>query len=329
MHQLPSKGKGATPSALSRSKMHETLLVGSVPDRVFKFVTATAAVVVLGLVSMIVFQLTTKSWESITRYGLAFITSDMWDPVFHEYGALPFIFGTVASSIIGLLIAVPASLGVAIFLSELAQKRIRRPVTFLVEVLASIPSVIYGLWGVFVLIPLIRSVQPFIQTRLGFLPFFQGPPFGYSLFTAGVILAIMIIPTITSLSRDALNAVPNHQREASLALGATRWETIWNVVLPYNKSGIIGAIMLGLGRALGETMAVTMVIGNQPEISMSIFMPAQTMASLIANEFNEATEAIHLSALIEIGFLLFLVTLTLNIIAKLLMIRVRGKGAHR
>jgi len=301
----------------------------SVLDQIFKMLTAGAALLVLGLAGLILYQLIVQSWTSIKEFGLGFLTSDVWDPVFNEYGALPFIYGTVASSLIALLIAVPLSLGVAIFLSEIAPVRIRKIVGFFVEVLASIPSVIYGLWGVFVLIPLIRRVQPAVQSLLGFIPLFQGPPFGYSLIAAGIILAIMIIPTITSLSRDALNAVPNHQREASLALGATRWETIRRVVLPYNKSGIIAAVMLGLGRALGETMAVTMVIGNHPQIDLSLFMPAQTMASLIANEFSEATDAIHLSALVEIGLILFLVTFTLNIIARLVIKPIKTKGVSR
>lgn len=301
----------------------------SVLDQIFKMLTAGAALLVLGLAGLILYQLIVQSWTSIKEFGLGFLTSDVWDPVFNEYGALPFIYGTVASSLIALLIAVPLSLGVAIFLSEIATVRIRKIVGFFVEVLASIPSVIYGLWGVFVLIPLIRRVQPAVQSLLGFIPLFQGPPFGYSLIAAGIILAIMIIPTITSLSRDALNAVPNHQREASLALGATRWETIRRVVLPYNKSGIIAAVMLGLGRALGETMAVTMVIGNHPQINLSLFMPAQTMASLIANEFSEATDAIHLSALVEIGLILFLVTFTLNIIARLVIKPIKTKGVSR
>lgn len=300
----------------------------SVLDQIFKMLTAGAALLVLGLAGLILYQLIVQSWTSIKEFGLGFLTSDVWDPVFNEYGALPFIYGTVASSLIALLIAVPLSLGVAIFLSEIAPVRIRKIVGFFVEVLASIPSVIYGLWGVFVLIPLIRRVQPAVQSLLGFIPLFQGPPFGYSLIAAGIILAIMIIPTITSLSRDALNAVPNHQREASLALGATRWETIRRVVLPYNKSGIIAAVMLGLGRALGETMAVTMVIGNHPQINLSLFMPAQTMASLIANEFSEATDAIHLSALVEIGLILFLVTFTLNIIARLVIKPIKTKGVR-
>lgn len=301
----------------------------SVLDQIFKMLTAGAALLVLVLAGLILYQLIVQSWTSIKEFGLGFLTSDVWDPVFNEYGALPFIYGTVASSLIALLIAVPLSLGVAIFLSEIAPVRIRKIVGFFVEVLASIPSVIYGLWGVFVLIPLIRRVQPAVQSLLGFIPLFQGPPFGYSLIAAGIILAIMIIPTITSLSRDALNAVPNHQREASLALGATRWETIRRVVLPYNKSGIIAAVMLGLGRALGETMAVTMVIGNHPQINLSLFMPAQTMASLIANEFSEATDAIHLSALVEIGLILFLVTFTLNIIARLVIKPIKTKGVSR
>lgn len=301
----------------------------SVLDQIFKMLTAGAALLVLGLAGLILYQLIVQSWTSIKEFGLGFLTSDVWDPVFNEYGALPFIYGTVASSLIALLIAVPLSLGVAIFLSEIAPVRIRKIVGFFVEVLASIPSVIYGLWGVFVLIPLIRRVQPAVQSLLGFIPLFQGPPFGYSLIAAGIILAIMIIPTITSLSRDALNAVPNHQREASLALGATRWETIRRVVLPYNKSGIIAAVMLGLGRALGETMAVTMVIGNHPQIDLSLFMPAQTMASLIANEFSEATDAIHLSALVEIGLILFLVMFTLNIIARLVIKPIKTKGVSR
>jgi len=301
----------------------------SVLDQIFKMLTAGAALLVLGLAGLILYQLIVQSWTSIKEFGLGFLTSDVWDPVFNEYGALPFIYGTVASSLIALLVAVPLSLGVAIFLSEIAPVRIRKIVGFFDEVLASIPSVIYGLWGVFVLIPLIRRVQPAVQSLLGFIPLFQGPPFGYSLIAAGIILAIMIIPTITSLSRDALNAVPNHQREASLALGATRWETIRRVVLPYNKSGIIAAVMLGFGRALGETMAVTMVIGNHPQINLSLFMPAQTMASLIANEFYEATDAIHLSALVEIGLILFLVTFTLNIIARLVIKPIKTKGVSR
>jgi len=329
MQRISPKGRGKGPLALPNGQLRKPVLGGSLPDRIFGLVTASAAILVLVLTALIFGEMTKNSLASVRRYGLAFITNRSWDPVFEEFGALPFIFGTVASSAIALLIAVPVSLGVAIYLTEIANKRVRKPISFTVEILATIPSVVYGLWGIFVLVPLVRSIQPLIQAHLGFLPLFQGPPFGYGLLTAGIILAIMIIPTITAISRDALNAVPNHQREASLALGATRWETIRNVVLPYNTSGIIAAIVLGLGRALGETMAVTMVIGNQPVISGSIFMPAQTMASLLANEFTEATAKIHLSALVEIGLLLFLLTVILNVLAKLLLMGLNRKGAVR
>lgn len=298
------------------------------PDMLFRFVTGGAALMVLVLVVLIVYEMFFHSWQAIEAFGIGFITGTVWDPVFNEFGALPFIYGTVVSSLIALILAVPISLGVAVYLTELAPRGIRRPVGFLVEILASIPSVIYGLWGIFVLIPLVRAIQPFLSSTLGFLPLFQGPPFGFGMLTGGIILAIMITPTITALSRDALNAVPNHQRWASLALGSTRWETIWHAVIPYNKTGIVAAIVLGLGRALGETMAVTMVIGNQPLISASLFMPAQTMASLLANEFTEATSDLYLSALIEIGLLLFFVTLLLNIFAKILTTRMSRKGAR-
>lgn len=300
-----------------------------VQDRAFKWITTGAALVVLGLVALIVYELGVQSWPSIRRYGLGFIKGTTWDPISEEFGALPFIYGTVVSSLLALVLAVPVSLGVAVFLSEIAPVRLRRTIGFVIEILASIPSVIYGLWGIFALTPVVRAIQPVLSAYLGFLPLFQGPPLGFGMLTAGILLALMIIPTITALSRDVLNAVPNHQREASLALGATRWETIRYAVIPYNKTGIIGAIMLGLGRALGETMAVTMVIGNQPIISSSLFMPAQTMASLIANEFTEASSDIHLSVLIEIGLLLFFVTFVLNIVARLTMMKLNRKEASR
>lgn len=322
-------GRDSSPGAQGEHKQDKRMLAATIQDRAFKHISLLAALAVLALVVVIVYQLTTNAWEAISRYRLGFVLSSVWDPVFHDYGALPFVFGTVVSSLLALLIAVPLSLGVAIFLSEIATAKLRRPIIFLVEVLASIPSVIYGLWGLFVLVPLVRQSQPFFQRWFGFLPIFQGPPFGYSLLAAAIILAIMIIPTITSLSRDALAAVPNHQREASYALGASHWETIKNVVLPYNKSGIIAAVMLGLGRALGETMAVTMVIGNMPQISASLFMPAQTMASLIANEFGEAVSPLHVSALMEIGLLLFLVTLLINVLAKFLTTRTKHKGVQK
>lgn len=295
-------------------------------EGIFHALTAASAASVLALVGLIVIQMVLNARDTLARYGWGFVTATRWDPVFEEFGALPFIWGTVVSSMIALVLAVPVSLGVAVFLTEIASSRIRRGIEFLVEILASIPSVIYGLWGVFVLVPLVRQIQPWLSKTLGFLPLFQGPPFGFGMMTAGMILAIMILPIVTSLTREALHAVPNHQREASLALGSTRWETIRHAVLPYNKSGIVAAIVLGLGRALGETMAVTMVIGNQPTLSLSLFMPAHTMASLIANEFPEASDPLYLSALIEVGLLLFVVTLLLNMAARWLIRHLAVKG---
>lgn len=299
------------------------------PDQLFRFATSGAALVVLAMIILFVYQMVTRSWPSIQAYGFDFITGTTWNPVMDEFGALPLIWGTLITSIVALVIALPISLGVAIFLSDLAPPWIRRPITFLVEMLASIPSIVYGLWGLFVLVPLVRAAHPTITRYLGFIPLFDGPPFGFGVLAAGIVLAIMIIPIITSLSREAFDAVPSAQREAALALGSTRWEMIRHTVLPYNKTGIIGAVVWGLGRALGETMAVTMVIGNQSQIHASLFMPAQTMASLLASEFAEASGGILLSALTEIGLLLFLVTLVMNIFAKLLMGRLSGRGRSK
>lgn len=306
---------------------HEKRGTAKLGELAFRGVTAAAASSILALAAVYAVQMTTNSWESIVRFGWDFVTETVWDPVFDVYGALPFIWGTVVSSLVALVLAVPLSIGVAAYLSEVAPVRIRRVVEFFIELLAAIPSVVYGLWGIFVLIPFVREhVQPFLQNTLGFLPLFQGPPFGYGMLTAGIILAIMILPIITSLAREALNAVPNAQREASLALGSTRWETIRHAVLPYNKSGIIAAVVLGLGRALGETMAVTMVIGNVALISPSLFMPGQTIASLLANEFAEASGGLYLSVLIELGLLLFGITFILNVITRLLVALVSRKA---
>lgn len=267
------------------------------------------------------------SMLSLRRFGFSFITSTEWDPVRDAYGALPFIYGTVVSSLLALLVAVPVSLGVAIFLSELAPGWLRRPAGFLVELLAAVPSVIYGLWGIFVLAPWLREVvQPPLASALGFLPFFQGTPRGYGLMAGGLILAIMILPTISSVSREVMRAVPLQLREGALALGATRWETVRTAVLPAARSGIVGAVILGLGRALGETMAVTMVIGNRAEISLSLLDPSYTMASVIANEFTEASGDLYLSALAELGLLLFGVTVALNIVARVLVLRIARSG---
>jgi phosphate transport system permease protein len=262
---------------------------------------------------------------SIKAFGWSFLYTSTWDPVVEHFGALPLIYGTIVSSLLALLIAVPLGIGAAVFLTELAPSWISPSISFLIELLAAVPSVVYGLWGIFVLAPWLRTqVQPALGTALGFLPLFQGPPYGVGMLAAGLILAIMIVPFIIAVSREVLLAVPNTQREAALALGATRWETTRIAVLRYAKSGLIGAILLGLGRALGETMAVTMVIGNRAEISASLFAPGYTMASMIANEFTEATSDLYLSALVEVGLLLFIVTVIVNALARLLVWSVGG-----
>lgn len=286
-------------------------------DRVFWLMAGAAGAGILLLLMWLAGALGQISLPALTTFGpLRFLLSTEWNPVESEFGALPFIFGTVVSAMLALLLAVPVALGVAIFLTELAPGWLRQPISFLVEVLAAIPSVIYGLWGIFVLIPLIRVVEGWLGKYLGFIPLFSGPPLGFGLLAAGSVLAVMILPTIAAVSREVLSAVPSHQREASLALGATRWESIWQVVLPYGRSGLLGAGLLGLGRALGETMAVTMVIGNRPEISASLFAPAYTLSSVIANEFAEATGNLQLGSLTAMGLILFGVTLLLNILAR-------------
>jgi phosphate transport system permease protein len=298
-------------------------------DRAFRLILSLAALLIPVLLGFLVYELWTGSKLAVDRFGLGFITSSTWDPVAEEFGAYPLIFGTLLSSLIALLIAVPLSLGVAIYLTEFAPKAVRQPVAFLIGLLAAIPSVVYGLWGIFVLIPALRtSAFPLLRDALGFLPLFQGPIYGPSMLAAGIVLAIMIMPYVMSVSREVLLAVPNSQREAALALGATRWEAVISAVVPYARSGLIGAVILGLGRALGETMAVTMVIGNRHEVAASLFAPGYTMAAAIANEFSEAVGDLHLSALAYVAFVLFLVTVAVNAAARLLIWRVaRGSGA--
>ena len=298
-------------------------------DRVFRTLLTAAAAVLPVLLGFLVLELWGGSRLAIERFGLDFVTSTTWDPVAEEFGARPLIFGTLLSSLVALCIAVPLSLGVAIYLTEFAPKGLRQPVAFLISLLAAIPSVVYGLWGIFVLVPILRTTAfPFLRDVLGFLPLFQGPIYGPSMLSAGIILAIMVMPYVMSVSREVLLAVPDTQREAALALGATRWEAVITAVVPYARSGIIGAVMLGLGRALGETMAVTMLIGNRHEIAASLFAPGYTMAAAIANEFAEAVGDLHLSALAYVAFLLFLVTVLVNAGARVLVWRVaRGSGA--
>jgi len=298
---------------------------GNVGDRILRGVVRAAALSLVVLVVALAAEMVFRAGPSVRAFGLQFLYTSVWDPVAERFGAVPFIYGTLVSSLLAMVIAVPLGLGAAIYLAELAPQWIRAPVAFLVELVAAIPSVVYGLWGIFVLAPLLRVwVQPALGQTLGFLPLFQGPPYGVGMLAAGIILAIMTVPFITAVGREVLLAVPNTQREAALALGATRWETTRIAVLRYGRSGLIGAILLGLGRALGETMAVTMVIGNRPEVAISLFAPGYTMASVIANEFTEATSDLYLSALVQIGLLLFVVTVAVNALARLLVWSVGG-----
>jgi phosphate transport system permease protein len=305
----------------------------AVGDRIYSAAITFFALCVPLLLGLIAIEVAVGGWPAFHKFGLSFLTSSAWDPVKGVFGAAPAIYGTLVSSAIALLIATPFALGVSIFLSEFAPLRLRQPVAFLVDLLAAIPSVVYGLWGLFVLLPILRTyVMPFLRDtlHLGATPLFRGPAYGPSMLAAGLILAIMVLPYISSVSREVLMAVPRSQREAALALGATKWETIWGAVLPFAKSGIIGGVILGLGRALGETMAVTMLIGNSPKISASLFAPGYTMASLIANEFAEASGDLHLSALLAVGFTLFVITVIVNAVARWLVWQVsRGAGAAR
>lgn len=298
---------------------------GNTGDAIFRILMLGVALLMVAIVVSMVVALTADSMASIRQFGFGFLTSQRWDPVKGNFGALPFIYGTVASSLIALLISVPFSLGIAIFLVEQAPHYISRPVGFLVELLAAIPSVVYGLWGIFVLAPFLRNyIEPALARVLGWLPLFKGQITGIGLLTGGIILAIMVTPIISAVVRDVLAAVPGSQREAALALGATKWEMI-RVVLVNGAPGIAGAVILGLGRALGETMAVTMVIGNRAQISPSLFDPSYTIASAIANEFTEATGDLYLSALVELGLILFLVTFIVNGIARVLVWNVTRK----
>jgi phosphate transport system permease protein len=268
------------------------------------------------------------SLPSLAAFGWSFLVSSVWDPVYERFGAWPAIWGTLYSSLLALVIAVPISLGAAVFLAELSPPWLRNPVSFLVELLAAVPSVVYGLWGIFVLVPAVRALEVALGARFGDFPLFSGPPYGIGMLSAGLILAIMILPIVTAVSREVLLAVPRSQREAAFSLGATRWEAIRGPVFRYARPGLVGAIILGLGRALGETMAVTMVIGNTWNVSLSLFEPGYTMPSVLANEYAEATGRLHSAALMEIALLLFLVAILVNAIARLLLWSV-GRGAPR
>jgi phosphate transport system permease protein len=289
-------------------------------DGVFRGIVLLCALGVLAIVGLIVFELIRESKLAMGKFGFSFLVKQVWDPVAEDFGALPFIYGTIVSSLLGLAIAVPLSVGTALFLTEICPRQLRAILSLLVELLAAIPSVIYGLWGIFVLSPFLRiQIEPFLAKYFGWTGLFTGPKYGWGMLAAGVILAIMILPIIASITREVITAVPRVQREAALALGATKWEMLRMSVLRNARPGIFGATILGLGRALGETMAVTMVIGNRPEIAKSLFAPGHTLASVIANEFAEATSAAYFSALVEMGLVLFIVTLIVNGLARLLV----------
>lgn len=300
------------------------------PDSLFKGLMLLAALTVLAVVGLIVFELMQNSAIAWQKFGIHFFFGSEWDPVAGAFGALPFIFGTVVSSLVALVIAVPLAIAVAVFVTEMCPRPLRMPISYATELLAAIPSVIYGLWAFFILVPLLRVyLGPWLTKSLSWTGLFQPPVYGIGMLAAGMVLAIMIIPIISSITREVLTVVPQHQREAALALGATRWEMIRMAVLRNSRAGIVGAIILGLGRALGETIAVTMVIGNTPQIAKSLLAPGYSMAAVIANEFNEATGDLYRSALIEIGLGLFLVTIVVNILAGLMVWTVtRGTPAR-
>ncbi|HWY42202.1 MAG TPA: phosphate ABC transporter permease subunit PstC [Candidatus Sulfotelmatobacter sp.] len=314
----------ASPSSGSRSFISR-LRDGDEIARVITFLFA-ASVVLITL--LLVLQLWHDSSLARHKFGFQFFVTRVWDPNAEQFGALPFIYGTLVTAVVSLLIAVPLGLGAAIFLAELAPQKISDTLQFFIDLLAAVPSVIYGLLGVFIVVPLMREIiQPALKNSLGFLPLFQGPPYGIGFLTAGIVLAIMVIPYIISVSREVLLSVPRDQREAALALGSTRWESTWKVVVPFARTGIMGSIFLALARALGETMAVTMVIGNTPTISASLLSPGYSIAAVIANEFTEATGDVYLQALVELGLVLFLITFILNGLARLLMVVTTQKGS--
>lgn len=297
-------------------------------DEIARLITFLFAATTVLLTVWLVFELWQQSALSRHKFGLDFLFTRVWDPVNEEFGALPFVYGTLVTSGVSLLLAVPLGLGAAIFLAELAPQKISDTLQFFIDLLAAVPSVIYGLLGIFIVVPLMRTtIEPALKTTLGFLPIFQGPAYGIGFLTAGIVLAIMVIPYIVSVSREILLAVPREQREAALALGSTRWESTWKVVVPFARTGIMGSIFLALARALGETMAVAMVIGNTPKISASLFAPGYSIAAVIANEFTEATGDVYLHALVELGLVLFLLTFILNGLARLLILLTTQKGS--
>lgn len=291
-------------------------------DSLFKGISFFFALFIILLMFFIFVALAVESAPAIKAFGFKFLYSTDWNPVASSFGALPAIYGTLVSSLIAIVIAVPISIGIAVFLTEMAPKALKGPIGAAIELLASIPSIIYGMWGLFVFAPFIAThVEPFLIKRLGFLPFFRGTPLGIGMLPAGVILAIMIIPFVSSVTRDVFQMVPSMLKESGYGMGATRFEVIWNIVIPFARSGIMGAVILGLGRALGETMAVTFMIGNSHDLSLSLLDPATTISATLANEFTEAVEDIYLSGLVELGLILFAITLVVLAASKLMMSR--------
>jgi phosphate transport system permease protein len=317
-------------SALPPSRAQSLIRRLRAGEELAYLITLTAAATIFLITSLVLYELIAQSTLARHKFGWSFLITSIWDPVTGTFGALPFIYGTVVTSILALLIAIPLGLGAAIFLAEMAPPRISNGMTFLIELLAAVPSVIYGLLGVFILVPILqKSVVPALKSVFGSLPIFQGAFYGVSVFSAGIVLSIMIVPFIISVSREVLLSVPRDQREASLALGASQWQTIWRVVIPNASTGIMGSIFLALARALGETMAVTMVIGNTPQIKASLLAPGYSIAAVVANEFTEATDDLYLSALVELGLVLFGVTFILNGLARILIVMTQQKGAHK
>ena len=299
-------------------------------DRIFLVTLWTAVAIFTAIMLGLLIQLVHGSWLSLLTFGFRFLTTSTWNPVTSQFGALPMIYGTVVSSAIAIVFASGGGIASATFLAQFSPRRIAQPLASLIELLAAVPSVVFGLWGLFVLVPIFRAyVDPFLQARLGFLPIFSGPIYGVGLLTAGIILAIMILPTVCAISRDVIVAVGREQREAGMALGSTKWETTWRIVLPAARAGIFGACILALGRAIGETIATTMVIGNKATIAASLFAPSYTLSSVIANEFTEATTDVYVSALIELGLLLFVLSFIVNGLARLLVNSVISKSEGR
>ena len=315
---------GANPTAGSRS-FASRLLNG---DEIARMVTFVFAATVVLITILLVYQLWVGSALPRHKFGFEFLISKVWDPVAEQFGALAFIYGTFVTAAVALLLAAPLGIGAAIFLAELAPQKVSDPLQFFIDLLAAVPSVIYGVLGVFIVTPLMRQfIEPALKATLGFLPLFSGPAYGVGFLTAGIVLAIMIVPYIISVSREVLLSVPRDQREAALALGATRWESTWQVVVPFARTGIMGSIFLALARALGETMAVTMVIGNTPAISASLLAPGYSIAAVIANDFSEATTELYTQVFIELGLVLFVFTFILNGLARLLMLLTASRGS--